>query len=309
MGAGRQVAGEAVAGLLRGVVPGEFWVYLFAVMCMLTLLPAVWILIMRAIVKRLVPNPPKPAPLPLPEPGSRQAQHLHRAAMDTLPDDLRTMIGREYQHGSVFGRVYRFYQDWLLAPFLIVVGGMMGWALLLPVLMDGWQRSVGAWDGQVPVADSGNPGGWLYAAIVFICFSMFLIPFGGGVLLLWRSKLRKWLHLGDCPRLQIDAQGVTEEGIFLPWTAIMAVSRRYQHEHGEKERRYVILQEQEEGRAARETKVDTLHLDGVPWNPRWQEAPGENFNWCWLHAMMAYHHAYHGLLARARPPVVKGKPA
>lgn len=67
MGSGRQAAGQMLSDLLRETMSGEFWVYLFAVMCLLIILPCV-LLLMVALVKRFVPALPKPAFLPLPEP-------------------------------------------------------------------------------------------------------------------------------------------------------------------------------------------------------------------------------------------------
>lgn len=116
--------------------------------------------------------------------------------------------------------------------------------------------------------------------------------------LLWRSRLRKWLRLGDRPQLQIDAQGVTDGGFFMAWTNIVSVQRRAEQDSEQKVRLNLVLLIRESGLQDREIKVGVRFLDSVPWNKKWRHTPGERFDWQWLHAIIAYHHSYYDELAR-----------
>ena len=60
-----------------------------------------------------------------------------------------------------------------------------------------------------------------------------------------------------------------------------------------------VLLIREAGLPDREIKVSAANLDGVPWRKTWQIVPGENFDWTWLHALVAYHHSYYLELRKA----------
>lgn len=87
----------------------------------------------------------------------------------------------------------------------------------------------------------------------------------------------------------------------MPWSAIVSVTRRFERDSKQTIRRHLVLLIREEGLQDREIKVSAACLDGVPWRKTWQIAPGENFDWTWLHALVAYHHSYYSELRQASP--------
>lgn len=288
--------------LNQGSGSGDYFLlYLFAGMSLLVLIPWALVLLMVIVVKLRGPKP-RPALLPLPKPGSRQERQLHKLAMASLSDDLRSMMGREYQNGPIVGRTYVFYQSmWFFGILFIAAGLMIAKVLLWLFIRDAWLALQAAITGQVLPLDPNRLEGWLYAATLVCCFSTFILPFAGGVYLVWRSRLLKWLHLGDYPKLQIDAQGVTDGGFFMPWSAIVSVTRRFERDSKQTIRHHLVLLIREAGLQDREIKVSAAYLDGVPWRKTWQIAPGENFDWTWLHALAAYHHSYYQALRQASP--------
>lgn len=228
--------------LHQGSGSGDYFlIYLFAGMSLLVLIP--WALgFLLVIVAKLRGPRFRPVLLPWPSPGSQQERQLHKLTMATLGEDLRSMMGREYQNGPIVGRTYVFYQSmWFFGILFIAAGLMIGKVLLWPFIRDAWFQLQAAISGQALPLDPNRLEGWLYAATLVCCFSTFILPFAGGVYLVWRSRLLKWLHLGDYPKLQIDAVGVTDGGFFMPWSAIVSVTRRFERDSKQTIRRHLVL--------------------------------------------------------------------
>lgn len=292
MSIGRQVAAEAIGQVVSEVVPGEFWIYLMGFASLFTLLPLAIMLLLALLVDKSRKGLTKETPPSLPAAGSAEEHRLHHLSMEAIGDELRNHIGREYQDGPVFGRTYRLYRSGLVGISLTLLGGLLCWTFLIPMLQNWWLHLYGALSGQVLIVDSGNVTGLLYVSTMLSMLAICLLPLWGGLYLLRRSALRKVLRMGDCPRLQMDILGVTDDGYFIPWREILEVTRRYSRDKEGKEECNLVLVIHNKN-ITREIKISSADFVGVPWKREWQESRDENYNWRWLHAMLAYQKTYY----------------
>lgn len=278
--------------MLSSVVPGEFWVYLMGFAYLVTCVPLAVLLFFASRVdkSRLVLREETPPPLPVA--GSAEERRLHLAAMQPLAHELRSLIGHDYQDGPVFGRTYRLYRSGLVGIPITLMGGIMCWSLLIPMLQNWWLHLYGALTGQTLIVDSGNVTGMLYVSTMLFLFAICLLPLWGGLYILKRSEVRKWLRLGDHPKLQIDVLGVTDDGYFMPWREILEVTRRYNRDEKGKEQYSLVLLIHNKN-ITRDIKISSVGLTGIPLKKEWKIAWSEDYNWRWLHAMLAYQHTYH----------------